>query len=103
MAMDNFGSIQLHHETIEQAQSELAQAGGGMKDALELLMSRLTALTTSGEFQGAAAAAFTNFQSTVNQHANVMNEDIVAAAGRLGHMHQTMIQADVDGGKQFVN
>ncbi|MFI6156393.1 WXG100 family type VII secretion target [Kitasatospora sp. NPDC051170] len=101
MGMDNFGSIQLHHESIEQAQSELAQAGGGMSDSLQALMARLTAVTEGGQFQGAAAGAFTAFQDAVRRNAQAMNDDIVAAAGRLGHMHSTMIQADQDGRKQF--
>ncbi|WP_031069283.1 WXG100 family type VII secretion target [Streptomyces sp. NRRL WC-3742] len=101
MGMDNFGSIQLHHESIEQAQSELAQAGGGMSDSLQAVMNQLTHLTESGQFQGAAATAFTNFQQVVNRNAQAMNDDIIAAAGRLGHMHETMIQADQDGRKQF--
>lgn len=102
MAMDNFGSIQLHHETIEQAKRELAQAGGGMSDSLTALMKRLTAVTEGGHFQGAAAGAFSHFQEVVRLNATDMNDDIIAAAGRLAHMHNTMIQADDDAKKKFV-
>ncbi|MET8541617.1 WXG100 family type VII secretion target [Kitasatospora sp. NPDC004799] len=101
MSMDNFGSIQLHHETVAQAASELGQAGKMMDDALWEVEQKLNSLTESGSFQGAAADAFTEFKRAVTTNAAQMNQDIIAAGGKLTNMHHIMTEADQGARKQF--
>ncbi|GHF63729.1 hypothetical protein GCM10018790_47040 [Kitasatospora xanthocidica] len=101
--MDNFGSIQLHHETVAQAASELGRAGSLMDEALWEVEQKLKTLEESGNFQGAAANAFTEFKMAVTANAGQMNQDIIAAGGKLTSMHHIMSQADQDASKQFIH
>ncbi|GAA4881277.1 hypothetical protein [Kitasatospora terrestris] len=99
----DFGTIHLHHETVEQAARELRAAGSLMETNLKQLMQRLTSVIDNGHFQGVAAGAFHEFSAAVAANDVQMKEDIDSAATTLERMHETMINGDHEAGKKIAH
>ncbi|MFF7988823.1 WXG100 family type VII secretion target [Kitasatospora xanthocidica] len=97
----DFGSIQLHHETVSQAATELRQAGSMMRSNLDELMGKLKGVIDGGHFQGVAANAFEELSRVVAANESAMDQDITAAANTLNTMHEIMQESDANAGKQF--
>jgi WXG100 family type VII secretion target len=84
--------IQLQHETIDQAFTELIAAAHTMQSNLDDLVRQLTPLRD--EFTGAAGTAFEEFFKVVHQNEGQMHEDITKGAQILDQMNHTMRYAD---------
>ncbi|MFF7634566.1 WXG100 family type VII secretion target [Kitasatospora sp. NPDC008050] len=84
--------IQLQHESIDQAYTDLLQAAHTMESNLNELVQRLTPLRE--EFQGAAGTAFEEFFKVVQGNEGQMHEDIHQGAQILDQMNHTMKYAD---------
>ncbi|MFD0278098.1 WXG100 family type VII secretion target [Kitasatospora sp. NPDC127111] len=93
--------IELRHESIDQAVSDLQQAGSTMESNMDQLVGTLKGVIDGGHFAGAAATAFQEFFRVVNQNEADMRTDIRTAASLLGQMHATMKHADATASKAF--
>jgi WXG100 family type VII secretion target len=91
--------IQLQHESIDQAFTELLQAAHTMESNLDELVQRLTPLRE--EFTGKAGTAFEEFFRMVQQNESKMHEDIQQGARILDEMNHTMRYADQSAAQGF--
>ena len=85
-------NIQLNHEGVDQAVSDMTQAANQMKNAVEDLINSLQPLAQS--FQGAAAGVFSEISKNRMTIYNDLTTTFSAGTGALDTMHQNLTEGD---------
>jgi ABC-type transporter Mla subunit MlaD len=92
-------SIQLNHESVNQAIEEMQQATATMDQNLQDLLQGLQSMAAT--FSGQSATAWEQFRTVAQSADAQMQADFGQGANRLQMMHEAHIDADTNGTRIF--
>ncbi|MGW6688104.1 WXG100 family type VII secretion target [Streptomyces sp. NPDC054961] len=84
--------IEINHNALVEANEDMKAAAKQMHTNLAALVTDLS--TVKDNFKGAAAAAFQDFVTTVQQLDTAMSTEFDSGADKLADMHMTIRNAD---------